>query len=70
MFNKFALCLLQDRTIKVWRAEDGVLCRNLDGHAHWINTLALNVDYVLRTSCFSPENACKNPPDAEVSLES
>ncbi|KAI1727465.1 WD domain, g-beta repeat domain-containing protein [Ditylenchus destructor] len=56
----------QDRTIKVWRVEDGTLCRNLDGHAHWINTLALNVDYVLRTSCFSPEDSCKNPPDGEM----
>ncbi|XP_014479327.1 PREDICTED: notchless protein homolog 1 [Dinoponera quadriceps] len=42
----------QDRTVKVWRAEDGVLCRTLVGHAHWVNTLALNVDYVLRTGPF------------------
>ncbi|XP_076662060.1 notchless protein homolog 1 [Halictus rubicundus] len=42
----------QDRTIKVWRAEDGILCRTLVGHAHWVNTLALNVDYVLRTGPF------------------
>ncbi|XP_011500808.1 PREDICTED: notchless protein homolog 1 [Ceratosolen solmsi marchali] len=42
----------QDRTIKVWRAEDGILCRTLEGHAHWINTLALNVDYVLRVGPF------------------
>ncbi|XP_011629781.1 notchless protein homolog 1 isoform X2 [Pogonomyrmex barbatus] len=42
----------QDRTIKVWRAEDGVLCRTLEGHAHWVNTLALNVDYALRTGPF------------------
>ncbi|XP_034189286.1 notchless protein homolog 1 [Osmia lignaria lignaria] len=51
----------QDRTIKVWRAEDGILCRTLLGHAHWVNTLALNVDYVLRTGPFhlgkSEENA-------------
>uniref|UniRef100_A0A1B6GE01 NLE domain-containing protein n=1 Tax=Cuerna arida TaxID=1464854 RepID=A0A1B6GE01_9HEMI len=39
----------QDRTIKVWRAEDGVMCRTLEGHAHWVNTLALSTDYVLRT---------------------
>lgn len=25
------------------------MCRTLEGHAHWVNTLALNVDYVLRT---------------------
>uniref|UniRef100_A0A8D0D184 Notchless protein homolog 1 n=1 Tax=Sander lucioperca TaxID=283035 RepID=A0A8D0D184_SANLU len=40
----------QDRTIKVWRAKDGVQCRTLQGHAHWVNTLALSTDYVLRNS--------------------
>lgn len=44
----------QDRTIKVWRSEDGVLCRTLEGHAHWVNTLALSTDYVLRTGPFHP----------------
>lgn len=30
----------------------------MDGHAHWVNTLALNVDYVLRTGPFQVgENA-------------
>ncbi|CAD6205704.1 GSCOCG00009975001-RA-CDS [Cotesia congregata] len=48
----------QDRSIRVWRAEDGVLCRVLDGHAHWVNTLALNVDYALRTGHFE---IVKNP---------
>ncbi|XP_012216041.1 notchless protein homolog 1 [Linepithema humile] len=54
----------QDRTIKVWRAEDGVLCRTLEGHGHWVNTLALNVDYVLRTGPFQLEsitNKTDNP---------
>ncbi|XP_049787511.1 notchless protein homolog 1 isoform X2 [Schistocerca cancellata] len=46
----------QDRTIKVWRATDGVLCRTLEGHAHWVNTLALSTDYVLRTGPFDPVN--------------
>ncbi|KAG7308539.1 Notchless protein 1 [Plutella xylostella] len=44
----------QDRTIKVWRAEDGILCRTLEGHAHWVNSLALSTDYVLRTGPFHP----------------
>lgn len=39
----------QDRTVKVWRANDGVLCRTLEGHAHWVNTLALSTDYILKT---------------------
>lgn len=38
----------QDRTVKVWRAADGVLCRTLEGHAHWVNTLALSTDYILK----------------------
>lgn len=44
----------KDRTVKVWRAEDGALCRTLSGHAHWINNLALSTDYVLRTGPFHP----------------
>ncbi|KAH7717483.1 notchless protein [Aphelenchoides avenae] len=59
----------QDRTVKVWREEDGVLCRSLTGHAHWINTLALNVDYVLRTGRFEPENGCRRPQSDEEAKE-
>ena len=40
--------------MKVWRSEDGILCRTLQGHAHWVNTLALSTDYVLRTGAFEP----------------
>lgn len=40
--------------MKVWRSEDGILCRTLEGHAHWVNTLALSTDYVLRTGAFEP----------------
>lgn len=44
----------KDRTVKVWRSNDGTLCRTLQGHAHWVNTLALSTDYVLRTGAFEP----------------
>lgn len=53
----------QDRTIKVWRATDGVMCRTLQGHGHWVNTLALNTDYVLRTGACSPEALMKARPE-------
>ncbi|XP_072099227.1 notchless protein homolog 1 [Mobula birostris] len=59
----------QDRTIKVWRAEDGVMCRTLQGHAHWVNTMALSTDYVLRTGAFEPAEATIVPRDANDSLE-
>lgn len=44
----------KDRTVKIWRASDGVLCRTFTGHAHWVNNIALNTDYVLRTGPFHP----------------
>lgn len=44
----------KDRTCKMFRAEDGVMCKTFSGHAHWVNSLALNTDYVLRTGPFHP----------------
>lgn len=43
----------QDRTIGVWRAKDGALCRVLTGHAHWVNTLSLSTEYVTRTGPYN-----------------
>ncbi|CAI2736946.1 unnamed protein product [Dicrocoelium dendriticum] len=56
----------QDRTIRVWRSTDGVLCRTLTLHGHWVNCLALSTDYVLRTGAFDPAHAkfTKPPPPA------
>ncbi|CAB4009978.1 notchless homolog 1, partial [Paramuricea clavata] len=50
----------QDRTIKVWKAENGMLCRTLQGHGHWVNTMALNTDYAIRTGAFDPVQTSKN----------
>lgn len=41
----------------------GVQCRTLQGHAHWVNTLALSTDYILRTGAFEPATATVNPQD-------
>ena len=41
----------RDRSIKMWHP-DGRLRGQLAGHAHWINTLALSTDHVLRTGSF------------------
>lgn len=50
----------QDRSVKVWRGSDGTLCRSLDGHAHWVNILALNCEYVVRTGPFEPAELSKS----------
>ena len=42
----------RDRFVKVWNPSNGVMCKDLKGHAHWVNTLALNTDYVMRTGAF------------------
>jgi len=46
----------QDRTIKVWEADTGRMLRTLDGHGHWVNTMALSTDYVMRTGPFDFES--------------
>ncbi|NWX90155.1 NLE1 protein, partial [Nothoprocta pentlandii] len=46
----------------------GILCRTLQGHAHWVNTMALSTDYVLRTGAFEPADASINPQDVSGSL--
>lgn len=45
------------------------MCRTLQGHAHWVNTLALSTDYVLRTGAFEPATATVNPQDVSGSRE-
>ncbi|CAG9772384.1 unnamed protein product [Ceutorhynchus assimilis] len=60
----------QDRTVKVWRASDGILCRTLEGHGHWVNTLALNTDYILRIGAFDPvKDSNKGTNDKKKSQE-
>jgi len=58
----------QDRTIKVWRDSDGVMCRTLQGHGHWVNTMALNTDCVIRTGAFEPAKRNTNT-DTDKSMQ-
>ena len=56
----------QDRTVKVFSDVEGKLVRTLEGHAHWINTLALNTDYPLRTGAFDFQRpAPEDPQEAQ-----
>jgi len=42
----------RDRMIKVWDPSDGRMLQDLKGHAHWVNSLALNTEDVIRTGPF------------------
>ena len=35
------------------------MCRTLEGHAHWVNTLALSTEYILRIGIYDPANKSK-----------
>lgn len=41
----------QDKLVKVWDA-NGNCISVLKGHAHWINTMTINTEFILRTGCF------------------
>merc|ERR1712113_1136677 len=45
-----------DQTIKVWSAKDGKLLYDIESHTHWINSLTLSTDYILRTGHFNHLN--------------
>jgi len=38
-----------DRTVRIWDAEQGRAIHTLKDHGHWVTTLTLNTDFVLRT---------------------
>ncbi|KAJ0694762.1 putative transcription factor WD40-like family [Helianthus annuus] len=45
-------CVKWDCTVKVWETTQGKLIRELKGHRHWVNSLALSTEYVIRTGAF------------------
>ncbi|KAI8972071.1 WD40-repeat-containing domain protein [Pilobolus umbonatus] len=53
----------QDKSIKVWNSS-GMLIKTLVGHGHWVNTLALSTDFVLRTGPF--DHTGKKLPEQEA----
>lgn len=42
----------QDRTIKVWDPATGLPLRTIGEHGHWVNSMTLSTDYVLRCGAF------------------
>lgn len=41
-----------DRTVRIWDADQGRSLHTLKEHAHWVTTLTLNTDFVLRMGPF------------------
>jgi ribosome assembly protein 4 len=59
----------RDRSIKAWRLDSqnrAILVRTLTGHAHRVNTIALNSDYVCRSGAFS--HATRDPDETPEQL--
>ncbi|KAF9459295.1 WD-repeat protein [Collybia nuda] len=56
-----------DRTVRIWDAEAGRPMHTLKDHAHWVTTLALNTDFVLRTGPFDHKG--KKPTSDEQAQE-
>lgn len=42
----------QDRTIKVWDPQTGLPLRTINAHGHWVNTMTLSTDYILRCGAY------------------
>ena len=57
----------RDCQISIWDSEDGKLVRQLRGHGHWVNTMALSTEYALRTGAFDHTGTC--PKAVEASKE-
>ncbi|KAF2293441.1 hypothetical protein GH714_001836 [Hevea brasiliensis] len=60
-----------DCTIKVWETSQGKLIRELKGHGHWVNSLALSTEYVLRAGAFDHTGNTYSSPEEmkKVALE-
>lgn len=56
-----------DRTVRVWDAAQGRLLHTLKDHAHWVTTLTLNTDFVLRTGPF--DHTGKKPGSDEEGIK-
>lgn len=50
----------QDCTIQVWDAQTGACLQILQIHGHWVNTMALSSDYLLRCGAFAVDDETMN----------
>lgn len=57
----------RDTSINVWDARDGKLVRTLKGHGHYVNTLALSSEAVLRSGAY--DHTGRAPADAAEAMQ-
>lgn len=57
----------RDTNINVWDSREGKMVRSLKGHGHWVNTLALSTECVLRTGAYDHNGQC--PSDLEAARQ-
>ncbi|GAX77292.1 hypothetical protein CEUSTIGMA_g4738.t1 [Chlamydomonas eustigma] len=53
----------RDCSISCWDATDGKLVRVFKGHGHWVNTLALSTEHVLRTGAHDHTGRAPSDPE-------
>jgi len=52
--NDYIYTASQDKVIKIWK-ERGDCVNVLKGHAHWINTMSINTEHIVKTGCYDFE---------------
>ena len=58
----------QDRNVMIWNSNTGYPLQTLVGHAHWVNTVALNTDAVLRSGWYDHEQRSFAPQKGKDEL--
>lgn len=56
----------EDKTIKVWDADSGAMIADINGHSHWVNSLSLNTDYIIRSAGRTPLDMFKEYSDNQL----
>ncbi|KAF9503837.1 hypothetical protein BS47DRAFT_1374450 [Hydnum rufescens UP504] len=64
--NYWGSCLGGDHSVRVWDTDNGKVVYILKDHAHWVTTLALNTDFILRTRPY--DHTGKVPTSDEEAL--
>jgi ribosome assembly protein 4 len=66
--KKFYYKSSQDCTIKIWDVQKEECVQTLSGHSHWVNTMSLSTDYILRRGAFD-ENCEELEYENEENME-